>query len=258
MINERIVSRFLTLTLYSAVIAIVAIVCTWPMVYVAVLLFGVPVIILLYDTPLPTAKLLISVVLIATVYFVVEYFAQFSGAWYTVTSDTILGFGIPLSVGQLLFGLLHTLYILVLYEYFFDDDRLMPVRWQPISLTMVCVLSVLLTAVYLFSVHIVTFAFSWLILLLLGTLLCIGLCTKDMPITVWRRMVIFSLAVLPLSFIVELLAIAAGIRIFAFSSEYLWTISIVGQVVPIEELLFLLVWPLLAVVMYEAFLDDHR
>jgi hypothetical protein len=58
--------------------------------------------------------------------------------------------------------------------------------------------------------------------------------------------------------VIELIAIYFGIRIFAFSMEYLFTVELFGTAVPIEELLLLLVWPALVVTLYETCIDDGK
>lgn len=66
----------------------------------------------------------------------------------------------------------------------------------------------------------------------------------------------FSLLLWPLSLTFELVSLVGDVRIFAFTSEYIYTLSLFGQAVPVEELFLLLLWPALLALMYESFVDD--
>jgi hypothetical protein len=158
-----------------------------------------------------------------------------------------------------LFAFVHTLYFLVLYEYLFDDAQVPSLRVKRLRAFVAFFVTAVVATFYLFSVWVVSFAFLW-VLLLLGVAI-LGLMWLAHPgnsVALLHKASLFGLLVFPLSLLFELVAMAHGVRIFAFTSEYVGLVSLFGQTVPLEELILLLVWPTLLVFLYECFIDNGR
>ncbi len=247
--------HIVTLTLYSAVVALVALVFSWPVPFTLFLLCGVPLVLLVYETDLPLARLLSVVAILAVVVLVLDAVAHTTGSWYTVVGSPWRFLGVTFE--SVLFAFVHTLYFLVLYEFLFDDTRVLGLAKKRTAAFVAFLATLVVASFYLFSVWLVSFAFAWLLGLLFVLLL--GLMWLAHPGDsqgLLQKSITFGLLMLPLSLLFELIALDGGVRIFAFTSEYIATLSLVGHSIPIEELLLLLLWPTLLVFLYECFIDD--
>ncbi len=247
--------HIVTLTVYSAVVAFVALLFSWPVPFSLFLLCGVPLLLLVFEFELPLARLLAAVGILSVVALILDAVAHTTGSWYTVVGSPWRFFGVTFE--SALFAFVHTLYFLVLYEFMFDDTKVRALARRRTVPVVALLVTMLVSSFYLFSVWTVSFAFTWILVLLFVALL--GLMWLAHPgdsTTLLQKSALFGLLMLPLSLTFELVALDGGVRVFAFTSEYLATISLVGQTVPVEELVLLVVWPALLAFMYECFIDD--
>ncbi len=249
--------HIVTITLYSVGMVSMAVQQGWPLPITLFMLIGVPLMWLLYTTRLAVGRLLSAVGVGAALFVIIDAIGHTSGSWYTIVGSDWRLWGI--SFETVLFAVLHLLFFLALYEYAFDDARVgrrLPTHLVPI----VSLLATLVVAAfYLFSVWLVTFPFLWLIALLTGFILLILLLGRQQSVGgLLTKVGIFSLMVWPLSLLYEYVALAAGVRVFAFSSEYLAMVPLGAYQIPVEELLLLFLWPVLLVIFYEGFIDDGR
>jgi hypothetical protein len=247
--------HLLTLTLYSVVVAGLALWVALPTAFVLFLLCGVPLAVLMYERPLQLGRLLVATALVAVVFVVIDAVAHTTGAWYSIVQSSTRLLGV--SFESVLFAFVHSLYFLVLYEFFFDDGVIQSRRQKILLPLMVTLGALVVSFFYLFSVELVSFSFLWILavlfLVLIVTLLFMarGASGKILEKVFW-----FAVAVWPLSVLMELVALANGVRVFAFTTEYMATVTLFGQVVPLEELVLLLVWPMTLAALYECYLDD--
>ncbi len=249
--------QLLSLTVYSVVAAGASLYAGWSLPMTLVLLLGVPIVLLWYESRLPLARLSVGIGMGALLLLLLEVVAHMTGAWYTVTASSWRVFG--LSVEAVLFAVAHVFFYLVLYEYVFDDNRVAPKVWQRYKAFIALVATLLVTTFYLFAVWVVTFAFSWVIgLLLLVVLLLLLLSHRGDTRRLIEKAGFFAILLFPLSLTHELVAVEAGVRVFAFVSEYIGTVTLGEQVVPVEELLLLLLWPMLLIILYECLVDDGQ
>lgn len=247
--------HIVTLTLYSVVIALLSFWFAWPVAFTLFLLCGVPIGLLIYETNLPLARLLASVGVLSMVIVLVDAFAHLTGGWYTVVMSPWRIYG--LTFESLMFAIGHCLYFLVLYEYLMDDGKMSNKLDRRFLNIVAIVVALLVAAFYLFSVYVISFAFSWLIALLLGAIILIMLLARrGDTLHLLAKATMFSFLIWPLSLTFELVSLIGDVRVFAFTSEYIYTFSVYGQIVPIEEIALLVVWPALLVLMYESFIDD--
>ncbi len=168
--------HIVTLTIYSVTITLISFLLTWPVAFTLFLLCGVPAGLLIYVANLPLARLLASVGILSMVIVLVDAFAHLTGGWYTLVSTPWHFYG--LTFESVLFAVGHCLYFLVLYEYVMDDAK-MPKKIDRRFLNIVAIIvSLLVASFYLFSIFVVSFAFSWIIVLLLLTILMIMLLAR--------------------------------------------------------------------------------
>ncbi len=211
--------------------------------------------ILLYESALPLSRLLGVVGVLAAVIVLIDAVAVLTGSWYNIVTSPWSFYGVTFE--SVLFAFCHCFYFLVLYEYLVDDGRMLR-SFDRRFLNIVAIIIVLLvSAFYLFSIWVVSFAFAWILVLLLFVMLLIMILGQSgHPLALLSKVLMFSLLLWPLSLTFELVSLVGDVRIFAFTSEYIYTLSLFGQAVPVEELFLLLLWPALLALMYESFVDD--
>lgn len=244
-----------SLTLYSLVVTGVALLFSWPVPVALFLLCGLPLVLMIYEFDLPMARLLATVGVLSVIVVILDAIAHTTGAWYTVVGSPWRFLGVTFE--SVLFAVVHTLYFLVLYEFLFDDTRIRGLTRGKVAKILAFVTSLMVAAFYLFSVWLVSFAFLWVIGLLLVSLVALmWLAHPGDSKALLSKSIFFGLLVFPLSLLFELVALSGGVRIFAFTSEYIATVSLFGHLLPVEELLLLVLWPTLLVFLYECFIDD--
>jgi hypothetical protein len=245
----------LTLTVYSVVVVAVAMVASWSTALTLLVLCGIPLAVLMYERPLPLARLLLATALVSSVCVIIDAVGHSTGAWYSIVASSTRVLGV--SFESLLFAVVHSLYFLVLYEYFFDDGAITPTQPNILLPVMATIGTLIVSFFYLFSVEIVSFSFLWIVAVLFAvTLLTLLFLTRTASVLIVQKVFWFAVAMWPLSLLMELVALANGVRIFAFTSEYLATVTLFQQVVPVEELVLLFVWPMVLAILYECYLDD--
>jgi hypothetical protein len=233
----------------------VSVVLVWPVPLALFLLCGVPLILLVFETNLPLARLLAAVGILSVVMIILDAVAHTTGAWYTVVGSPWRLLGVTFE--SVLFAVIHTLYFLVLYEFLFDDTRVRGIARRKVAAIAAFFLTALIATFYLFSVWLVSFAFLWVIMLLLVAVVSLmWLAHPGDSKALLSKSIFFGLLVFPLSLLFELIALSGGVRIFAFTSEYVAMVPFFGHTLPLEELFLLILWPTLLVFLYECFIDD--
>ncbi len=242
------------ITCYSAAVAVTGYWFDISLLPVLFLLIAVPMVGLVLHTQLPIARVLGGVAVLASVVVILDGLARSTGSWYTIGSLTASPY-----LGVILFAFFHTLYTVVLYEYLFDDSRLRALNRTRMATLAAIVGSLLVGGLYVFGAVVVSFGFLWLLaallIMLLGVLLLIP--TARAKALVYKDLA-FSAVLWPLSVIFEFALLTSGERLFAFQSEYLYSLSLFGTLVPIEEIILLFLWPVVLVILYEGLIDDRR
>ncbi|MFN3692582.1 MAG: hypothetical protein ACK4SL_00610 [Candidatus Paceibacteria bacterium] len=247
--------HILTITLYSALVTLAAVMFAWPVPLALFFLCGVPLIVLLYETDLPLGRLLGLVGILSVVVVVLDAVAHTTGSWYTVVGSPWRFLGVTFE--SALFAFIHTLYFLVLYEFMFDDTKVRGIARRGVAGMAAVIATLVIAGFYLFSVWLVTFAFLWMIVLLFVLVLALmWLAHPGNSTHLVNKAFLFGILVYPLSLLFELVAQAGEVRIFAFTNEYLFMVPLAQYAVPVEELLLLILWPTLLVFLYECFIDD--
>lgn len=180
-----------------------------------------------------------------------------NGVWYETSSTELRLLGL-LPLEAFIAAFLHILFYVTAYEYFFDNkSNSESIRHQRAYIIGVLgVFAFSLAYLYLFSHILVSFAFAWIIL---GLLVLIGygmMLLYTQRSTLLTRAMLFSAAMLPVSLAYEWVSLANNLRFFANTNEYVYVFTVFGQIVPLEELLFVLLVPVVVALFYELFFDD--
>jgi len=259
MLDLRLVP-FTVLLLYSAGIVAVATASGMSFTLLLVLLLLLPLIILLNREQVALAPLSMMVLLGATLLLILEAFARITGSWYSVSPSVWPGWS-GITIDAALFSILHTLYIVVLYEYFFDDRAVTGVRYVHRFGRSAVVFLLLLGCSYavLFLFLEVAFAFTWLLATLLFTTGGVMLLSSPKtPGALFAKIRRFTILMAPISLLLEIVATVYGVRIYAFESDYLATFTWFGAAIPLEEILLVILLPGILAWCYELFIDDAR
>jgi len=258
--REHSILEYFLLLLYLIFSAVTLIATKAPLLGVAMVLFLAPMLVVWQRLDLKTRLLVPLSVIAVAVTVVFQAFAYSQGIWYEVTPTNIWVFGAgPLE--SYVFAALLIIYFAVLYEYFFDDKTN-----RGTSLTKaihIASISVLLAIafgyVFLTSAVIVEHGFAVLVGFLAFGLVALGSIRQQLlDRRVLQKATLFSVAMLPIGLIAELVLLSNNIRIYAHLNEYVATIQYFGHVLPIEEIFLLLLLPMWIVVVYELCFDDGR
>jgi hypothetical protein len=245
----------MTLTGYTGLVSVTMIAGGYTLSVAILFLCVIPLLVMLYERPLQLSSLLGAVGVGGVMLVLIAATGQVTGAWYGVVVTSWQWAGV--SFETILFALVHTLYLLVLYEFFFDDGRGGQSLQRHVLPAMTFLAALCLTFVYLFAVAQVTFAFAWILMALLGVLFVT--LALSQPRGLWQllpKVLFFAVVTWPLSFAIELVALWRETQLFAFSSEYLGELTLGGVVIPYEQILLMFVWPFVLAIIYELFVDD--
>ncbi|MES2749704.1 MAG: hypothetical protein V4606_04910 [Patescibacteria group bacterium] len=248
------------LTLYTLCTAFVLVWSDASFLIITALLLGGPLIVVWNRLHLQShlIPLIATFTLLGTA--ILQLYAYKSGLWYELSplSISILG-GAPLEA--YLFSVLHILYLILLYEYFFDDGvsaKRTKISARGLGIVGI-IYSLILGMLYLDPTVLVNYPFAFLLALMSSLFALIILINKTLPsAALFKKAGMFTLAVFPLSLIYEWVMVENEIRIFANVNEYLGYFTWNGSIVPLEELLLLLLIPFGVVMIYEMFIDDSK
>jgi len=259
--SQYVVLEYFLLVLFSAFSAVILLISNAPILGVAAVLFLAPLIIMWQKIDLRT-RLLVPVSMIAvSATIVIQSFAYRQGLWYEITPSHIMMFGAgPLE--SYVFASLLILYMVVMYEYFFDDGAARISRGFQKALQ-IGVLSLLLAISFgyiFFSAATVT-QNGFAVLVGFLVLMLVSLSSVRYQLlrpSIFRKAFFFSIAMLPISLIAELILLANNIRFYANFNDYVHILSFFGYPLPLEEVFLLVLLPMWIVVIYELCIDDGR
>jgi hypothetical protein len=221
-------------------------------------LFGAPVLVLWNRLALKSHLIPLLATFTLLITAGIQLYAYKSGLWYELSPLALPLFGgAPLET--YIFSVVHILYLVLLYEYFFDDGG--SVKRTKISargLGMIGVVyAFVLGIIYIDPIILVSYPFAFLLAFLSSLFALMILVQKNIPsLELFKKAGLFALATLPLSLIYEWVLIENGIRLFANVNEYIAYFEWNRNIIPVEELLLLLIVPFGLVMLYEMFLDD--
>ena len=246
------------LWLYTALSSILLVYFEANVVIVTLVLSVIPVVVLWRLEHLHSRLVPIVLLLAFGGAAIFEASAYINGIWYALSPSEYRLFDL-LPVEAFLAAFTHLLYFVVVYEYFIDDGTSGELRPQSLAWLTAGVsgcLALGLGYLYLFSGAIFSYSFAWL--LLIGTVGILAL-TAFLMKSWWRllgKTALFATLVYPITLIYEYVALSNNLRFFANTNDYLWYFEVLGQPLPLEELLFMWLVPFWFASIYELYIDD--
>lgn len=251
--------EYLLLLLYVLASGVILILAKAPMLAVAAVLFLGPLLVLWQRVYLRSRLIPLMALCITLLTAIVQIYAYVHGLWYELAPSNTQIFGAgPLE--SYVFSTIFVLYCIVLYEYFFDDKsiRVKTIYVARIVGVLGALLAVSLGYVYFFAATVITNAYAVLIAaILLSLVAMIGWRGHSLRMKVLGRATAFSLAILPVSLVSELVMLSNDVRFFANAQDYLFSIQYFGYLLPAEEIFLLVLLPIWIVVLYEVLFDDE-
>lgn len=259
--SDNTLLEYFLLLLFSVFTATILISAQAPMLGIAVVLFLAPLIIMWQKIDMRTRLLVPFSMLAVSATVIIQSFAYRQGIWQEVTptNTTMFGAG-PLE--SYLFACLLVVYLLVMYEYFFDDSFSRATRGFAKAMQ-IGVLSVLLAISFGYVVVSANSVIQNSFAILVGflTLALVALASIRYQLLsrrVFRKAFLFAIAMLPISLIAELTLLSNQIRLYNDTANYLYTFDFFGHTLPLEEIFLLILLPMWLVVIYELCIDDGR
>jgi len=202
-------------------------------------------------------KIFLAVVVFGFLYgFVFDFVETYNKAW-TITRLVFpwKALGI-LPLDDILGFILMTLFIVVFYEHFLDDEKNRRIsknlKW---SLIPIAVGSIPILVAYFVDLNLLRIPYVYLVGGILAIIFPFAFSLyKPRFLEKFLKLAAFFFIVW---FVLELVALETGGWVFA--GEYIGTVEILGLVFPFEELFFWMFWYAAAVVSYyEFFIDDKK
>jgi hypothetical protein len=227
----------------------------------ALILFALPAYVLARYSEAP-GNVIISVLTLGTgIAFILEGIAHIYGIWYAVGVDELRIFGL-IPVEMLFASIIQTLFLCLLYELIFDDgvytEKQPHVRFAAFGIFAVSVLALVGIHQYLLNGIFFTHSYVWILGILVASSLAALAVNRALTIRFFDRIALFTVvAFLPLCANL-ILAVVNNHKIFAYVNDYLYTFTIAGNSVPLEEIVLAFVMPFFVATFYELYLDDAR
>ena len=225
----------------------------------SLVLFGVPALALSHFTLAPPAVLVSITLLGAGIAILFEGIAHIYGLWYSIGITEARIFGL-IPIEMLIGTTLQVVFLALLYEVFFDDGVYTPrSAWHRMTFFGVFGVGVLvLLAMHHFLLDglFLPYSYLWIIGSIIASALAALALHRDLNIAFFDKIIDFSLvASIPLGISLWISSINVH-KVFAHTTEYLFSFSFYGQMVPIEEIVLLVALPFFVGTVYEMYLDD--
>jgi hypothetical protein len=227
----------------------------------ALFLFGFPAMLMVRFSSAPAGVLIVVATFGAGLAILLEGIAHTYGIWYSLGVEELRLFGlIPIEViGS---SIAQTLFLVLLYELLFDDGEYSESharhRFLSFGVFALGVVLLLLIHQYVLQGIFLTHSYIWILGILCISAVASLAVTKTLTLRFFDRLVAFTLySAVPL-LLSLLVSVANTHKIFAHETDYLYTLTLFREMVPLEELLLVLAFPLFVATMYELYLDDRR
>lgn len=252
---------YLGILCYTTAAAFLSATFDFSVLTTTITLVGLPLI-YLWREVYPSRLFLISasaLAIMGTVLF--ETIAHTSGIWYSVSALDFRVLGLfPVEI--LLANTLLFLYIIFLHEYLVDDKRFHRSVFNRKKVWLMLFTLGLVSAGVLFSIlfsrEIIPYAFLWLLIGIVATLSGAIIGAHAKPRHVLEKALHTSLLVLPILVIHEATLLFNVDLVFANPDQYLWSVEILGGLLPVEKLVYLVLIPIWIVSVYELYFDDAK
>lgn len=226
----------------------------------AVVLFGLPALVLSHFTLAPAAVLVSVTLLGLGMATILEGVAHIYGLWYSLGITELRLFGV-LPVEMVVALTLQVLAMALLYEVLFDDgtytQKSAYERGGFFLAFGVAAVGLIVLHEYVAPTLMLAHSYLWLIGSLLAASVLMLMLHREFSIPFLDRVLDFSLIAAVPGALSLWLAAHNVHKVFALEHEYLDMVWLFGQSVPLEELLLLFVIPFFVAVTYELYLDDR-
>jgi len=250
--------QFLLLILYQLIVGYISLKLNFNAPYYLLVSWGLPSLFFLYKIHINRHQYILEALLWSIPGSVlIDWIGHYSKAWsywdnplFASTGISILG--IPFE--SFLWGSLFWIFYVLVYEYFFDENRasnfnskekFLALGFMIIGLVTVIVIRLLQPDIPFFYIYI-------LLLLMFLTAICLAQYRELVP-----RVLKFGFVVLILGLQVEYFSLKLSLWFFP-DGDFLQRIIFFGHSVPIEELLAWLIAPAAIAAIHEVFADNHQ
>jgi hypothetical protein len=227
----------------------------------SLVLFGLPSYLLARYSAISSPLFLVIVLFASGMAILLESLAHLYGIWYVLGVEEIKLFGlVPIEV--LISSIVQIIFLVLLYEFIFDDGdyTVTDIHQRLISFCLFFGAAFLLVVLHVYVVGGVYTAYSyiWIVGVLAVSALAMLATHKALTLRFFDRLSIFTLyCAIPLGFGL-LLSVVNIHKVFAYKEVYLYSFSLFGNAVPLEEILLILTLPLFVATVYEIYLDDAK
>lgn len=223
------------------------------------ILFGLPAFVLAYYSYAPPPVLIAVATFGLGIAIVFESIAHVYGMWYTIGVDAGRLFGlVPVEV--MVATIFEVTFLTLLYELIFDDGIYTTTnartRYGAIGVFTTGVF--VLTSIHTYAVQhfFVSYAYVWMLVIILSSSMAALMVYRVYSAQFLDRLVHFAIVGAVPSLIGLALAITNIHKVFANSQQYLMTLNVFDESVPLEAFLLCLALPFFVATIYELYLDD--
>ncbi len=225
----------------------------------ALILFGVPSLILSRLTLAPPVVLISIALLGGGVAVLFEGIAHIYGLWYTFGIIDARLFGL-VSIEMIIAIVMQVIFLALLYEIFFDDGIYTQTSaWKRMSFFGVFFVGV----IGLIGIHyllldglFINYSYFWIIGIVLASALAALAMHRNLDVAFFDKIIDFTLVSSIFMGMFLWVSSANSHQLFLNNEEYLYVFYFYGQMVPIEEIMLLFALPFFIGTMYELYLDD--
>lgn len=227
----------------------------------AILLLGAPIAYWWYELQ-PARSFIAGITIIAVATALMfETVAHTSGLWLSVSATAFRVFGLfPLET--LLFSVFLYVYIIFFHEFLVDDKKLYRAvfdrKRQQLLAVVVGVTVLVVGTVLLGGRVVIPYGFTLLLVALLIATATAAAAAHTNPQRVLHKALLTTVLVLPIMILLDAIAVLNVHTVFANPAQYLFSISVLGKLLPVEQVLYMVLAPIWVVTMYELYFDDAR
>ncbi len=254
-------ATYLGLLLYVAAMSTISVLLDFDLWVVVLLLLLIPTGYLFWYLRPPSSIFLPTALstLASTVLF--EAVAYSSGLWYELSAFDFRVLGIfPIEI--LFWNFILQLFIIAIYEYFVDDKKINQVtfNWNNLWLLgfLVGITAVGLIFATTLSRFVLPYALWWLLVGVIASLAGAMVLSHRQSWSVIKKAVFTTLLISPFLLMYEAVAVFNLHWVFANPAQYLYSLSLFNEIIPVERFVFMFIIPIWMVIVYESYLDDGK
>ena len=226
----------------------------------ALIFYGFPALLLARFTLAPPAMLLAVAFLGGGLSILLQAIAHLYGLWYVAGAAPIRLFGL-VPTEQVVATALASVFLVLLYENFFDDGRytarsarhrlIFFVLWFFGVIVLLALQQHVLGGVF------VSYSFIWTLIIMIGSATALVAMHRSLSLRFFDRITDFAImGAIPLG-LALFVGVHSGSIVFPDNPEFLGVIWYFGQAVPIEAAALLFTLPYVIGAVYEIYLDDQ-